>query len=98
MAPHGLLSVPGTERSHTMSTTASNQQDRPDDAAIELGVSDEQRDRTVLDLMLCTIDDRIGTIDSVARLRAAGLVHPLGEFVFPTLAARRADKLGAETI
>ncbi len=95
-----------------MNTTASNQQDRPDDAAIEFDVSDEQRDRAVLDLILCdslgapwstdelvrTIGDRIGTLDSVARLQGDGLVHRLGEFVFPTLAARRADQLATEAI
>lgn len=40
-----------------------------------------------------TIGDRLETIDAVRRLEAAGLLHRLGEFVFPTLAARRADEL-----
>ncbi len=89
-----------------MSTTPpiTDQRDQPEQPQ----VSDEQRDSTVLNLMLCesdypwsveelarTIEDRTGVIDAVCRLAAAGLVHRIGEFVFPTLAARRADELGA---
>lgn len=36
---------------------------------------------------------RIDTLDAVRRLEGAGLVHRLDEFVFPTLACRRADEL-----
>jgi hypothetical protein len=32
-------------------------------------------------------------VDSVAQLAGDGLVHRLGEFVFPTRAARRSDEL-----
>lgn len=37
--------------------------------------------------------DRIGVGDAVARLAGAGLVHRIGEFVFPTRTARRADEI-----
>jgi predicted transcriptional regulator len=70
-------------------------------------VSERDRDLNVLNLMLCdsswpwSVDEiarelqtRIGAYDSVSRLAEAGLVHRLGEFVFPTRAARRADELG----
>lgn len=87
-----------------MSTTTV---DREDWAEEPSAVSDEDRDRLVLDLMLSepggypwsreelvrTIGDRIGVFDAVARLEAAGLLHRVGEFVFPTRAARRADEL-----
>lgn len=70
-------------------------------------VSDEDRDGLVLGLMLGesssypwtreelarTIGDHIGAFDAVGRLEAAGLLHRLGEFVFPTVAARRADEI-----
>jgi hypothetical protein len=70
-------------------------------------VSDEDRDRLVLDLMLTesssypwsheelvrTIGDRIGTLDAATRLEADGLVHRMGEFVFPTRTCRRAGQL-----
>jgi hypothetical protein len=93
-----------------MSTTPpiTDQRDQPEQPQ----VSEEQRENTVLNLMFCdasdypwsveelarTIEDRTGVIDAVRRLEAAGLVHRIGEFVFPTLAARRADELGAGTI
>jgi hypothetical protein len=71
-------------------------------------VDDEDRDRNVLNLMLAdspwpwSLDEiarelhsTIDASDAVARLTDAGLLHRLdGGFVFPTRAARRADKLG----
>jgi hypothetical protein len=83
-----------------------DQQDQPEQAA-EHGISEEQRDSTVLNLMLCdgsgfawsveelarAIHSSIDAVDAVCRLEAAGLVHRIGDFVFPTLAARRADEL-----
>jgi hypothetical protein len=78
---------------------------RIEDAASDVAVDDRDRDRNVLNLTLddswpWSIDeivrelqDRIGAHDSVSRLSEAGLVHRLGEFVFPTRAARRADQL-----
>lgn len=70
-------------------------------------VSDEDRDSLVLDLMLTersgypwsrdeiarTIGDRIGAFDAVGRLEEDGLVHRMGEFVFPTRTCRRAGQL-----
>jgi len=70
------------------------------------GLSEEEMDNTVIGFMLggeCwpwSLDeivrecgDRIDAEDAVARLAAAGLIHRLGEFVFPTRTARRADEL-----
>lgn len=95
-----------------MSTTASTttRQDRQDGA--ERAIDEEQHDSAVLSLMLCdgsgfpwtveeiarTIGDRIDAVDAVRRLEAAGLVHRLGDLVFPTLAARRADELSGGSI
>jgi predicted transcriptional regulator len=69
--------------------------------------SEEQRERAVLELMLddrypWTVDEiageisgsRIDAADAVARLEACGLAHRLDKFVFPTRAARRADRIG----
>jgi hypothetical protein len=39
------------------------------------------------------LDSQKHAVDSVASLAGAGLVHRLGEFVFPTRAARRSDEL-----
>jgi hypothetical protein len=82
-------------------------QERIDQQDFEDNVSEEDRDSNVLNLMLCdspwpwTVDEiarelhtRMGAEDSVGRLAGMGLVHRLGEFVFPTRAARRADQIG----
>jgi hypothetical protein len=80
---------------------------RIEDAAPEDLVSETDRDRNVLNLMLAdspwpwTVDEiarelqnRLDAEDAVWRLTGAGLVHRFGEFVFPTRTARRADQLG----
>lgn len=79
---------------------------RIEDVVPDDDVSDEDRDRNVLTLIIdsdwpWTIDElarelgtRIGAADSVARLRGTGLVHRLGDLIFPTRAACRADELG----
>jgi hypothetical protein len=76
------------------------------DAVSDPAMDDRDRDRNVLNLMLDDswpwsvdeiareLQDRIGAHDSVSRLAEAGLVYRLGEFVFPTRTARRADQLG----
>lgn len=88
-----------------MSTAATDPQDRREQA--EPVVSEQQREKTVLNLLLAEehdypwsveelvrmIGERLDTVDAVRRLEAAGLLHRIGEFVFPTLATRRADDL-----
>lgn len=81
-----------------------------DDQRIEDGgsadISEEQRDRSVIGLLLSggswpwTVDEiarelraPIEAADAVSRLTEAGLLHRFGDFVFPTRAARRADEL-----
>jgi hypothetical protein len=78
----------------------------------ERELSEGQQDAVVLDLLLCdasnalwsideiarTLDCRGEVEDSVGRLAQAGLAHRLGEFVFPTRAARRAGELGAGSV
>lgn len=39
------------------------------------------------------LKDTGDAVDAVARLAGAGLAHRLGDFVFPTRAARRSDEL-----
>jgi hypothetical protein len=71
---------------------------------------EDQRDKLILHV-LCEelvpwtveevgreLDSRNDVIDSVGRLARAGLVHRLGEFVFPPRAARRADEIEAGTL
>ena len=73
---------------------------------------DEQCERTVLHMLHCdethslwsldeiaaAFKERGNATDAVARLAERGLVHRIGEFVFPTLAARYADRLGGESM
>jgi hypothetical protein len=71
---------------------------------------EDQRDKLILhvlceELVLWTVEE-IGreldapndVIDGVGRLARAGLVHRLGEFVFPTRAARRAGEIEVGTL
>jgi hypothetical protein len=65
----------------------------------------DQRERTVLALLFADpfpwtveeigreLDDPKYAVDCIASLAGDGLVHRLGEFVFPTRAARRSDEL-----
>lgn len=39
------------------------------------------------------LNDRTDAVDAVASLAGDGLVHRLGDFVFPTRALRRSDEL-----
>jgi hypothetical protein len=82
-----------------------------DEQDFEDNISAENRDKTVLDFMLCdspwpwSVDEigselgtQTGAEDAVARLAGAGLLHKIGPFVFPTRAARRAEQIGAGTV
>jgi len=68
--------------------------------------SEEQRENDVLACLLIgqvcpwsveeisrEIGDRIEAVDAINRLERTGMVHRLGEFVFPTRTARRAAEL-----
>jgi hypothetical protein len=84
-----------TDRSHRRESSEPAEQE----------VSEDQRDNTILNIMLCgpsypwTVEELVREVqdseaaDAVARLTEAGLVHRFGEFVFPTRTARRADEL-----
>ena len=68
---------------------------------------DERAQKGVLSLLLASDSQRpwsvaeierergehLGTVDAVASLKAAGLVHRCGEFVFATRSALRMDSL-----
>ncbi len=70
-------------------------------------MADEDRDGNVLALIIdsgwpwtvdelaCELGTLLGAADAVGRLSGAGLVHRLGEFVFPTRAALRFDQVTA---
>jgi hypothetical protein len=82
-----------------------------EDVSVE-GVGEEVQDNGVLNLMFLdshsypwTVEeigrethDRLAAVDSVCRLTEAGLLHRIGEFVFPTRAARRANQLGVGSV
>ena len=83
------------------------EEERPEDH-----LSEPDRDSAVLDLMLCDplsypwtveelvreMQERCSTMDSIRRLTESGLVHRLGEFVFPTRTARRAAEIQIGTV
>ncbi len=53
----------------------------------------EDRSPWTLDELGRELHDRGDAADATSALARAGLVHRLGEFVFPTRAARRSDEL-----
>jgi hypothetical protein len=94
-----------TDRSHHHEDRESSER------TVERHVNEEQCDSRVLNLLFCNaswpwsvaeiareLQDQDGTVDAVARLTEVGLVHCLGEFVFPTRTARRANELGVGSV
>lgn len=88
-----------------MSTADRGHQRESSAQAAERELSEDQRDNTIMNIMLCgpsypwTVDELVREVqdkdaaDAVGRLTEAGLVHRFGEFVFPTRTVRRADEL-----
>jgi hypothetical protein len=86
------------------------QDQRKRDAAPEDSFTEEQLDSTVINFMLWeknwpwTVEElgrELGNpnnaTDAVRRLTRAGLVHRLGDFVFPTRTARRTIEINLST-
>lgn len=77
---------------------ATQEQDRFSEAESERAVLelmlDDRYPWTVDEIASEISDERLDAADAVARLEGSGLAHRLGEFVFPTRAARRADAIG----
>jgi len=73
-------------------------------------VSEERQDNSVLNMLLASpypwslgevareTRDPISAADSIRRLTETGLAHRVGDFVFPTRAARRAAELRVGTV
>jgi hypothetical protein len=87
------------------------QTQRIPDAAALARLSEAEIDAVVLDYMLCgpswpwSVDEIVRELgdenyatDALGRLEAMGLVHRLGDFVFPTRTARRAAELEIGTV
>jgi hypothetical protein len=55
-------------------------------------IPEEQRPWSVHEVEL-EMGDHLATVDSLARLRAAGLIHRFGEFVFASRVAVTAERL-----
>lgn len=82
------------------------QDQRSEEEPSEACLSENQTEKAVMELLL--VDRQpwareeiareisgsdLDAMDAVMRLEGAGLVHRLGEFVFPSRAARRADEI-----
>jgi hypothetical protein len=88
------------------------QNHRSQDPDQEDGLTEEARDNAVLNRMLldrpsypwstdeiaCELQDPLAAEDAVNRLVAAGLVHSLDGFVWPSRAARRAEQIGVGSV
>jgi len=69
------------------------EEDAADKAILALLLTPEEQRPWAVDEIAREIGDRIDTLDSLARLRGAGLIHRCGEFAFATRAALTAERL-----
>jgi hypothetical protein len=75
------------------SRSVAEDEHRMDQAILALLLTpEEQRPWSVREVEL-EIGEHLATVDSLARLRATGLVHRCGEFVFASRAALTAERL-----
>lgn len=73
--------------------------DRQDDSCILFYIlSETEPFPWTVDELGREMDDPIAAHDAVGRLVSAGLLHRVGEFVFPTRVARRAYELQIGTV
>jgi hypothetical protein len=73
--------------------TAADEEQRTDQAILALLLTpEEQRPWSQHEVEL-EMGDKLDTIDSLVRLRAAGLIHRCDEFVFASRAALTAERL-----
>ena len=66
---------------------------RTDQAMLALLLTPEEQRPWSLDEVAKEMGEKIDTVDSLARLHAAGLIHRCGEFVFAARAALIAERL-----
>jgi hypothetical protein len=73
--------------------TVADEERRADQAILALPLTpEEQRPWSVHEVEL-EMGDHLATVDSLARLRATGLIHRCGEFVFASRVALTAERL-----
>jgi hypothetical protein len=66
---------------------------RVDGAILGLLLAADAHGLWSVDELTRQIGDRVATVDSLARLYGAGLIHRIGDFVFATRAAIEGDAL-----
>jgi predicted transcriptional regulator len=74
--------------------TVADQERHSDREILELLLDHEEQRPWSVEELAREMGERIDTLDSLARLRAAGLIHRCGEFVFASRAALVAERLG----
>jgi predicted transcriptional regulator len=75
------------------SPTVAEDEERADFAVLNLLLGDDAQRPWTVEEVAREIGDRIATVDALARLYGAGLVHRFEEFVFATRPALRADRI-----
>jgi hypothetical protein len=73
--------------------TVEQEEHRVDQGVLDLLLDPEEQRPWSVDEVARVMGEKIDTLDSLARLNAAGLVHRCGEFVFASRAALIAERL-----
>ncbi len=78
---------------HDQRSPVGEQEECDDARVLDLLLDPDNQRPWSTDELLREVGDRVVMADSLARLYAAGLIHRLGEFVWPTRPALRAAAL-----
>jgi len=78
---------------HETNRSPADEDDQADTAVLGLLLSPDEHGLWSVEEVERAMGERIATVDALARLHGAGLIHRFGEFVFATRAASAMDRM-----